>query len=157
LRDFEQDDHEVYNSPQANLGVPLAALGQLEYTPAIRRLKDHIRVATAQVEERSPGYRRSAASSYSRSRSEHPRQRCRSNSSLKPVAEEGRGESKVMQPVNPAANVAANPAANPAANVAANVAANPPANAAANTAGNVANSGWQRGGAGPGEGPPSPP
>jgi hypothetical protein len=29
LGDFEQDGHEVYNSPQANLGVALAALGQL--------------------------------------------------------------------------------------------------------------------------------
>jgi hypothetical protein len=30
LRDFEQDGHKVYNSPQANLGATLAALGQLE-------------------------------------------------------------------------------------------------------------------------------
>jgi hypothetical protein len=43
------------------------------------------------------------------------------------VAEEGRGENEVVQPVNPAANVAAN------------AATNPPANAAANVAGNVAN------------------
>jgi hypothetical protein len=32
------------------------------------------------------------------------------------VAEEGRGENEVAQPVNPAANVAANAPANPAAN-----------------------------------------
>jgi hypothetical protein len=37
-RDFEQDDYEVYNSPQANLGAALAALGQLEDTPVMRRL-----------------------------------------------------------------------------------------------------------------------
>jgi hypothetical protein len=43
------------NSPQANLGAALAALGQLEDTPAIRRLQAHIRVTTAQVEERGPG------------------------------------------------------------------------------------------------------
>jgi hypothetical protein len=68
LRDFEQDDHEVYNSPQANLGAALAALGQLEDTPAIRCLQAHIRVATAQVEERGSGYSKSASSSYSRTR-----------------------------------------------------------------------------------------
>jgi hypothetical protein len=66
LRDFEQDSHEVYYSPQANLGVALAALGQLEDTPAIWRLQAHIRVATTQVEESSTGYSRSATSSYSR-------------------------------------------------------------------------------------------
>jgi hypothetical protein len=96
LRDFEQDGHEVYNSLQANLGATLATLGQLEDTPAIRRLQAHIRVATAQVEERGPRYSRSAASSYSRSRSEHPRQRHRSNTPLQPVAEEGRGENEVI-------------------------------------------------------------
>jgi hypothetical protein len=74
LRDFEQDGHEAYNSPQANLGAALAALGQLEDTPAIRCLQAHIRIATTQVEGRGPGYSRSAASSYSRSRSEHPHQ-----------------------------------------------------------------------------------
>jgi hypothetical protein len=47
------------------------------------------------------------------------------------VAEEGRGENKVVQPVNPAANVAANAPVNPAANA--------PANAPANAAGNVVN------------------
>jgi predicted LPLAT superfamily acyltransferase len=46
LRDFEQDGHEVYNSPQTNLGAALAALGQLEDTPAIQRLQAHIRVVT---------------------------------------------------------------------------------------------------------------
>jgi hypothetical protein len=101
LRDFEQDDHEQDNSPQANqLGAALAALGQLEDTPIIRCLQTHIRVATAQVEEMGPVYSRSAASSYSRSRSEHPRQRCRGNGPLEPVAEEGRGENEVIQPVN---------------------------------------------------------
>jgi hypothetical protein len=55
-RDFEQDGDEVYNSPQADLGAALAALGQLEDTPAIQRLQAHICVATAQVEERGPGY-----------------------------------------------------------------------------------------------------
>jgi hypothetical protein len=63
LRDFEQDGHEVYNSPQTSLGASLATLGQLEDTPAIRYLQAHIRVPTAQVEERGPGYTRSAASS----------------------------------------------------------------------------------------------
>jgi hypothetical protein len=70
LRDFEQDGHEVYNSPQANLGATLVALGQLEDTPAIQCLQAHIRVATAQVEERCPGYSRTTSRSYSRSRSE---------------------------------------------------------------------------------------
>jgi hypothetical protein len=88
LRDFEQDGHEVYNSPQANLGAALAALSQLENTPAIRRLQAHIRVATAQVEERGIGYSRSAASSYSRRRSEHPRQRRHDNGPLEPMVEE---------------------------------------------------------------------
>jgi hypothetical protein len=105
LRDFEQDGHEVYNSPQATLGAALAALGQLEDTPAIRRLQAHIRVATAQVEERGPGYSRFAASSYSRSTSEHPHQRRRNNTPLQLVAEEGRGGNGVVQPVNLAANL----------------------------------------------------
>jgi hypothetical protein len=74
LRDFEQDGHKVYNSPQANLGAVIATLGQLEDTPAIRCLQAHIRVAITQVEERGPRYNRSVASSYSRSRSEHPNQ-----------------------------------------------------------------------------------
>jgi hypothetical protein len=52
-----QDALSVYNSPQANLGAALAALGQLEDTPAMRRLQAHIRIATAQVEERGPRYR----------------------------------------------------------------------------------------------------
>jgi hypothetical protein len=56
LKDFEQDSHEVYNSPHANLGAALAALGQLEDTPAVRRLQAHIRDATAQVKERGLGY-----------------------------------------------------------------------------------------------------
>jgi hypothetical protein len=47
------------------------------------------------------------------------------------VAEEGRGENEVVQPVNSAANVASNAPTNPAANA--------PANAPANTAGNVIN------------------
>jgi hypothetical protein len=37
LRDFERDGLEVYNSPQTNPGAALAALNQLEDTPAIRR------------------------------------------------------------------------------------------------------------------------
>jgi hypothetical protein len=73
LRDFEQDKHEVYNSPQENLGATLTTLVQLEDTPVIRRLQAHICVANAQVEERGPGYSRSAASSYSRSRLERSR------------------------------------------------------------------------------------
>jgi hypothetical protein len=72
MRDFEQDGHEIYNSPQANLGATLAALGQLEDTPAIWRLQAHIRATTAQVEERGPRYSRSAASSNSWRRPEHP-------------------------------------------------------------------------------------
>jgi hypothetical protein len=78
LRDFERDGLEVYNSPQTNLGAALAALNHLEDSPMVRRLQANVRVAAAQIEERGPGYSRSAASSYSRSRSEHPRQRHRS-------------------------------------------------------------------------------
>jgi hypothetical protein len=74
MRDFEQDGHEVYNSPQANLGAALAALGQLEDTPVVRRLQANLCVATAQVKEQGLGYSRSTARSYSRSRLEHPRQ-----------------------------------------------------------------------------------
>jgi hypothetical protein len=48
---------------------------------------------------------------------------------LEPVAEEGRGENEVIQPVNPTANAAANPPASAAANDAGNV-ANNTANAA---------------------------
>jgi hypothetical protein len=73
LRDFERDGLEVYNSPQTNLGAVLAALNDLEDSPVIRRLQANVRVAASQIEERDPEYRRSAASSYSRSRSEHPR------------------------------------------------------------------------------------
>jgi hypothetical protein len=40
----------------------------------VRRLQANVRVAAAQIEETGPGYSRSVASSYSRSRSEHPRQ-----------------------------------------------------------------------------------
>jgi hypothetical protein len=74
LRDFERDRLEVYNSPQTNLGAALAALNHLEDSPMVRRLQANVRIATAQIEERGPGYSRSAASSYSRSRSERPRQ-----------------------------------------------------------------------------------
>jgi hypothetical protein len=94
LRDFECDRHEVYNSPQTNLGVALAVLNQLEDSPAIRCLQANVRFAAAQIEETGPGYSRSAASSYSRSRSEHPRQRRCSQGPLDPVAEEGRGKTK---------------------------------------------------------------
>jgi hypothetical protein len=51
------------------------------------------------------------------------------------VAEEGRGENEVAQPVNPAANAAAYAPANPAANAP----ANDPANAAGNIVNNAAN------------------
>jgi hypothetical protein len=99
----------------------------------IRRLQANVRIATAQIEARGPGYTRSAASSYSRSksRSERPHQRRRSHGPLDLVAEEGRGENEVAQPVNPAANAAANAPANAAANA--------PANTPANDAGNVVN------------------
>jgi hypothetical protein len=40
----------------------------------VRRLQANVCVAAAQIEETGPGYSRSVASSYSRSRSEHPRQ-----------------------------------------------------------------------------------
>jgi hypothetical protein len=73
LRDFEHDGLGVYNSPQTNLGAALAALNHLEDSPAVRRLQANVRVAAAQIEERGPGYSRSATSSYSRSRSERPR------------------------------------------------------------------------------------
>jgi hypothetical protein len=96
LRDFEQDGHEVYNSLQANLGAAVAALGQLRDTLVVRRLQSNLRVATAQVKERGPGYSRSVTSSYSRSRLEHPRKRRHSNGPVEPVAEEGRGENEVM-------------------------------------------------------------
>jgi hypothetical protein len=121
--DFERDGLEVYNSPQTNLGAALSALNHLEDSPVVRRLQANFRVVAAQIEERGPGYSRSAASSYSRSRSEHPRQRRCSQGPLEPVAEDGRRENEVVQPVNPAANAAANA----------------PANAPANTAGNVIN------------------
>jgi hypothetical protein len=117
------------------LGAALAVLNQLEDTPTVRRIQANVCIASAQIEERGPGYSRSTASSYSRSRSERPRQRCRSNGPLEPVAEEGRGENKVMQPANPAANAAVNPVANPTANAT----SNPPANAAVNAAVNVVN------------------
>jgi hypothetical protein len=51
------------------------------------------------------------------------------------VAEEGRGENEVAQPVNPAANAATNAPANPAANAL----ANDPANTAGNVVNNAAN------------------
>jgi hypothetical protein len=71
-----------------------------------------------------PGYSTSVVSSYSRSRSKHPRQRCRNNGPLELVAEEGRGENKVVQLVNPGPNATANAAANPPTNAVANAAAN---------------------------------
>jgi hypothetical protein len=135
LRDFECDSLEVYNSLQTNLGAALAALNHLEDSPTVRRLQANVRVPVAQIEERGPGYRRSATSSYSRSRSERPRQRRRSQGPLDPVDEEGRGENEVVQPVNPAANVVANAPANPAANAPANT----PANVAGNAVNNAAN------------------
>jgi hypothetical protein len=97
LRDFECDGLEVYNSPQTNLGAALAALNDLEDSPMIWCLQANIHIAAAQIEERGPGYSRSAASSYSRSksRSERPRQQRRSQGPLDPVAEEGRGENEV--------------------------------------------------------------
>ena len=55
-RDFKEAGHEVYNSPQANLGAALAGLGQLEDTPTMCRAIAHLCVATTQVEERSQGY-----------------------------------------------------------------------------------------------------
>jgi hypothetical protein len=116
------------------LGAALAVLNHLEDSPAIRRLQANVRVAAAQIEERGPGYSRSAASSNSRSSSERPRQRRRSQGSLDPVAEEGRGKNEVMQPTNLAANVATNALANPAANAPANAPAN-----AGNTANNASN------------------
>jgi hypothetical protein len=51
---------------------------ELEDSPAIRHLQANVCVAAAQIEERGPGSSRSAASSYSRSRSERPCQRRRS-------------------------------------------------------------------------------
>jgi hypothetical protein len=74
LRDFARDGHEVYNSPQDNIGAALTALGQLEDTPTIRCLQAHIHFAIAQIEERGLGYSRLVASSCSKSRLEHPRQ-----------------------------------------------------------------------------------
>jgi hypothetical protein len=69
LRDFERDGLDVYNSQQTNLGAALAVLNHLEDSPAIRRLQANVRDAAAQIEERGPGYSRSAASSYSADRS----------------------------------------------------------------------------------------
>jgi hypothetical protein len=96
LRDFRRDGVEVYNSPQTNLGATLAALHQLEDTPAIQRLQANVRVVAAQIKERGPGYSRSAPSSYSRNRSERPRQQRPNNGPLELVDEEGRGENEVM-------------------------------------------------------------
>jgi hypothetical protein len=101
----------------------------------IRHLQANVCVAAAPIEEIGPGYSRSAASSYSKSGSEHPHQRHHINGPLEPVAEKGRGENEVMQPANPTTNAATNALANPAANASANA----PANAAANAAGNVVN------------------
>jgi hypothetical protein len=117
------------------LGAAVAALNHLEDSPMVQRLQANVRVAAAQIEERAPGYSRSAASSYFRSRSERPRQQHRSQGRLDPVAEEGRGENEVAQPVNPAANTATNAPANPAANAPAKA----PANAASNAVNNAAN------------------
>jgi hypothetical protein len=137
LRNFEHDGHEVYNSPQTNLGAALAVLNHLEDSPAIRRLQANVRVAAAQIEETGPGYSRSVASSYSRNRSERHRQRRQSQGPLDQVAEEGKGENEVMQLANPAANAAANAPANPTANAPANAPAN--AGNAANKAANAGN------------------
>jgi hypothetical protein len=82
------------------LGAALAVLNHLEDSPAILRLQANVRVLAAQIEERGPGYTRFAASSYSKSRSERPRQRRRSQGPLDSVAEEGRGENEVIQPAN---------------------------------------------------------
>jgi hypothetical protein len=113
------------------LGASLATLNHLEDTPTVRRLQANVCVAATPIEERGPEYSRSAASSYSRRKSECPHQRRRSNGPLEPVAEEGRGENEVMQPANPAVNAAVNHVAN--------AAANPPANAAVNAAGDCDN------------------
>jgi hypothetical protein len=137
LRDFERDGHEVYNSPHTNLGATLAVLNHLEDYSGIRCLQANVRVAASQIEEIGPGYNRSAASSYSISRSERPRQRCRTQGPLDPVAEEGSGENEVMQPANPAANAAAHTPANPVANAPTNAPAN--AGNAANNAANATN------------------
>jgi hypothetical protein len=94
--DFERDVLEVYNSPQTNMGAALAALNLLEDSPVVRCLQANVRVITAHIEERGPRYSRSEASSYSRSKLERPRQRCRSKGPLEPVAEDGRGENKVI-------------------------------------------------------------
>jgi hypothetical protein len=131
LRDFERDGLEVYNSTQTNLGAALAALNHLEDSLVIRRLQANIRVADAQIEERGPGYSRSAACSYSITISERPRRQRRSQGPLNPVVEEGRTENEVVQSVNPTANATANAPANPVANA--------PANDQVNVAGNVAN------------------
>jgi hypothetical protein len=138
LRDFERDGLEVYNSPQTNLGPALATLNHLEDSPMGRRLQDNVCVAAARIEERGPGYSRSAVSTYSRSRSVRPRQRRRSQCPLDPVAEEGRGENEVVQPVNPTANAAANAPANPAAHALANALTNAVGNVT-NNAANAAN------------------
>jgi hypothetical protein len=61
------------------------------------------------------------------------------------VAEEGRGENKVAQPVNPAANAAANAPANAAANAPANA----PANVVGNAINNAANAANIQGNAAP--------
>jgi hypothetical protein len=117
------------------LGAALSALNHLEDSPMVRRHQANVRIAVAQIEERGPGYSRSVASSYSRSISECPRQRRRSQGPLDPVVEEGRGKNEVAQPVNPTANAAANAPANPATNAL----ANDPANAAGNIVNNAAN------------------
>jgi hypothetical protein len=59
LRDFERDGHEVYNSPQTNLGAALDVLNHLEDSLAIRCLQANVRVAATQIEERGPRYSRS--------------------------------------------------------------------------------------------------
>jgi NAD(P)-dependent dehydrogenase (short-subunit alcohol dehydrogenase family) len=71
------------------LGAALAALNHFEDSLAVRRLQANVRVTAVHIKERGPGYSRSATSSYSRSRSERPPQRHRSQGPLDPVAKEG--------------------------------------------------------------------
>ena len=96
-RDFEEAGHEVYNSPQANLGVAMVGLQLLPDTPAIRRALAHVRVANTQVEERSQGQSRSAATYHSKSRSVRQGHDYNANRPLLVLAEEGGGENEVQQ------------------------------------------------------------
>ena len=77
----------------------MAGLQLLPDTPVIRRALAHVRVANAQVEERSQGQSKSAATHHSKSHSVRQSHDYNVNRPLPVVAEEGGGENEVQQHV----------------------------------------------------------